>query len=154
MGLDDNRTHGLRLGAMIHDIGKIGVPAEILSRPSKLSATEHQLVREHAVMGYNIVKDIQFPWPIAEIAHQHHERMDGSGYPNGLKCEEILLEARIVAVADVLESMASHRPYRPALGIQAAMDEIQKHRGILYDANVVDACLKAVQSGLEFVLKP
>lgn len=151
MGLDDNRIHGLRLGAMIHDIGKIGVPAEILSKPSTLMATELLLVREHAVMGYNILKDIQFPWPIAEIAHQHHERMDGSGYPNGLKGEEILLEARIVAVADVLESMASHRPYRPALGIQAAMDEIQKHRGTLYDANVVDACLKAVQSGFEFV---
>lgn len=151
MGLDNNRINGVRLGAMIHDIGKIGVPAEILSKPSKLTAVEIQLVHEHATMGYNILKDIQFPWPVAEIAHQHHERIDGSGYPSGLKGEEILLEARIVAVADVIESMASHRPYRPTLGIQAAMNEIQSHRGTLYDASVVDACLEVLQSGFEFV---
>jgi PAS domain S-box-containing protein/putative nucleotidyltransferase with HDIG domain len=150
MGLDENRIHGVRLGAMIHDIGKIGIPAEILSKPSKLTAVEMQLIREHAAMGYNILKDIQFPWPIAEIAHQHHERMDGSGYPNHLRGEAILLEARIVAVADVVESIASHRPYRPTLGMQAAIDEISNNRGTLYDANAVDACLQILKSGFEF----
>jgi len=149
MGLDDNRIHGVRLGAMIHDIGKIGIPAEILSKPSKLSAVEIQLVREHASMGYQILKDIQFPWPIAAIAHQHHERMDGSGYPNGLRGEEILLEARIVAVADVVESISSHRPYRPTLGLQPAVDEIKSHRGTRYDAEVVDACLEILSAGFE-----
>lgn len=150
MGLDENRIHGVYLGAMIHDIGKIGVPAEILSKPSTLTAVETQLVHEHASMGYKILKDIQFPWPVAEIAHQHHEHVDGTGYPSGLKGEQILLEARIVAVADVVESMASHRPYRPTLGIEAAMKEIQNHRGTLYDASVVDACVQVVQSGFEF----
>lgn len=150
MGLSENRIHGVRLGAMIHDIGKIGVPAEILSKPSKLTPVEMQLVREHAAMGYNILKDIQFPWPIAEIAHQHHERMDGSGYPNRLRGEQIILEARIVAVADVVESIVSHRPYRPTLGLQAAIDEISNHRGTLYDAKIVDACLAVLKSGFEF----
>jgi putative nucleotidyltransferase with HDIG domain len=150
MGLDENCIHGVRLGAMIHDIGKIGVPAEILSKPSKLTPVEMQLIREHAAMGYNILKDIKFPWPIAEIAHQHHERIDGSGYPNRLRGEAILLEARIVAVADVVESMASHRPYRPTLGLQAAIDEIKNNRGTLYDSRVVDACLEVLASGFEF----
>lgn len=150
MGLDENCIHGVRLGAMIHDIGKIGVPAEILSKPSKLTPVEMQLIREHAAMGYNILKDIKFPWPIAEIAHQHHERIDGSGYPNRLRGEAILLEARIVAVADVVESMASHRPYRPTLGLQAAIDEIKNNRGTLYDSSVVDACLEVLASGFEF----
>jgi len=109
-----------------------------------------QLVREHASMGYQILKDIQFPWPIAEIAHQHHERIDGSGYPNRLRGDEILLEARIVAVADVVESIASHRPYRPTLGLQAAIDEIKSHRGTRYDANAVDACLEILNAGFEF----
>jgi PAS domain S-box-containing protein/putative nucleotidyltransferase with HDIG domain len=150
MGLDENRIHGVRLGAMIHDIGKIGIPAEILSKPSILTPVEMQLVREHATMGFNILKDIQFPWPIAEIAHQHHERVDGSGYPNRLRGEAILLEARIVAVADVVESIASHRPYRPTLGLQAAIDEIKHNRGTLYDAHAVDACLEILSSGFEF----
>lgn len=150
MGLDENRIHGVRLGALIHDIGKIGIPAEILSKPSKLTPIEMQLVREHASMGYQILKDIQFPWPIAEIAHQHHERIDGSGYPNRLRGDEILLEARIVAVADVVESIASHRPYRPTLGLQAAIDEIKSHRGTRYDANAVDACLEILNAGFEF----
>lgn len=150
MGLDDNCIHGVRLGAMIHDIGKIGVPAEILSKPTKLTQIEMQLVQQHAAMGYDILKDIKFPWPIAEIAHQHHERMDGSGYPNHLRGESIILEARIVAVADVVESIASHRPYRPTLGLQAAIDEIKKNRGTLYDAKVVDACLEVLEAGFEF----
>ncbi len=150
MGLEENRVHGIRLGAMIHDIGKIGIPAEILSKPSELTTVERQLIQEHASMGYNILKDIQFPWPIAEIAQQHHERLDGSGYPNHLRGEAILLEARIVAVADVIESMSSHRPYRPTLGVQAAIDEIKKHRGTLYDSRVVDACLEVLESGFQF----
>lgn len=150
MGLDENRIHGVRLGAMIHDIGKIGIPAEILSKPSKLTSVEMQLIREHAAMGYNILKDIKFPWPIAEIAHQHHERIDGSGYPNRLRGDAILLEARIVAVADVVESIASHRPYRPTLGLQAAIDEIRNNRGTLYDSHAVDACLEVLASGFEF----
>jgi putative nucleotidyltransferase with HDIG domain/PAS domain S-box-containing protein len=150
MGLDAERVHGVRLGAMIHDIGKIGVPAEILSKPSHLTPVEMQIVHEHAVMGYNILKDVKFPWPVAEIAHQHHERMDGSGYPDGLKGDQIMLEARIVAVADVVESMASHRPYRPSLGVPAALDEITQHRGVLYDAAVVDACREVLAEGFVF----
>ncbi len=150
MGLGEERIHGVRLGAMIHDIGKIGVPAEVLSKPSRLTPIELQIVHEHAVMGFNILKDVKFSWPIAEIAHQHHERMDGSGYPQGLKSEAICLEARIVGVADVVESMASHRPYRPGLGMQAALDEIVGHRGVYYDAQVVDACRQVLEQGFKF----
>ena len=150
MGLDNERIRGIRLGATIHDIGKIGIPAEVLSKPSRLTDIELQIVQEHARMGYDILKDVRFPWPVAEIAHQHHERMDGSGYPQGLKGEQISLEARIVAVADVVESMASHRPYRPSLGIDAAREELVSGRGTLYDAQVVDACLHALDKG--FVL--
>ena len=123
MGLDEERIKGVRLGAAIHDIGKIGVPAEVLSKPSRLSPVELLIVREHAAMGFNILKDVKFTWPVADIAYQHHERMDGSGYPQGLKGAAICLEASIVAVADVVESMASlYRPYRPALGMPAALD--------------------------------
>ncbi|MBI5005803.1 MAG: PAS domain S-box protein [Nitrosomonadales bacterium] len=150
MGLDDECIKGIRLGATIHDIGKIGIPAEVLSKPSRLTAIELQIVREHAAMGFEILKDVRFPWPVAEIAHQHHERMDGSGYPRGLKGDAICLEARIVAVADVVESMATHRPYRAALGVQAAMDEISAHRGTLYDAQVVDACRQVLDAGFRF----
>ncbi|HXU92457.1 MAG TPA: HD domain-containing phosphohydrolase [Gallionella sp.] len=150
MGLDDERIKGIRMGATIHDIGKIAVPAEVLSKPSRLTPIEYQIVREHAVMGYNILKDVKFPWPVAEIAHQHHERMDGSGYPQGLKGDAICLEARIVAVADVVESMASHRPYRPGLGMAAALDELAAHRGVLYDAQVADACRRVLDEGFEF----
>jgi PAS domain S-box-containing protein/putative nucleotidyltransferase with HDIG domain len=150
MGLDEERIRGIRLGATIHDIGKIGVPAEVLSKPSRLSDIEMRIVREHARMGYEILKDGHFPWPVAEIAHQHHERIDGSGYPLGLKGEAIILEARIIAVADVVESMASHRPYRPALGLPAALDEIVAHRGSLYDAQVVDACRQVLEGGFKF----
>jgi len=147
LGLDDERIRGIRLGATIHDIGKIGIPAEVLSKPARLTDIELRIVREHARMGYDILKDVRFPWPVAEIAHQHHERIDGSGYPQGLKGEEITLEARIVAVADVVESMASHRPYRPSLGIEAAREELVDGRGTLYDAQVVDACLQALDNG-------
>ena len=142
MGLDSDRVEGIRLGAMVHDIGKIQVPSEILSKPGRLSTNEFELIKDHCLIGYNILKDIEFPWPIAEIAYQHHERLDGSGYPQGLKGDAICLEARIVAVADVVEAIGSHRPYRPSLGNQVALDEIANKRGKHYDPKVVDACLK------------
>ncbi len=142
MGLDEHQVEGIRLGAIIHDIGKIYLPAEILSKPSRLTETEYTMIKEHPAVGFGILKDIAFPWPIAMIAHQHHERMDGSGYPLGLKGGEICLESRIVAVADVVEAMSSHRPYRPGLGIDAALDEISNNKGKIYDADVVDACHK------------
>ncbi|MFZ3019704.1 MAG: HD domain-containing phosphohydrolase [Gallionella sp.] len=150
MGLDEDRIRGVRLGAMIHDIGKIGIPAEILSKPSRLTPLEYNIVRAHATMGFDILKDINFPWPVAEIAHQHHERIDGKGYPQGLKGDEIALEARIVGVADVVESMASHRPYRAGLGMPMALDEIEKNRDVLYDAEVAAACRRVLDQGFEF----
>ena len=141
MGLGHDRTEGVRMAAAIHDIGKISVPAEILSKTTKLSDLEMLLVRSHAQVGYEIVKDVAFPWPIARIILEHHERLDGSGYPGGLKEADLLLESRILAVADVVEAMASHRPYRPAHGIETALREIEAGRGRLYDADVVDICL-------------
>jgi HD-GYP domain-containing protein (c-di-GMP phosphodiesterase class II) len=135
---------------MIHDIGKIGVPAEVLTKPMRLTPIEQNIVREHAAMGYDILKQVRYSWPIAEIAHQHHEHVDGSGYPQGLKGEDICLEARIVAVADVVESMVSYRPYRPALGMDDAIREISANRGVRYDAQVVDACLQVLAGGFKF----
>jgi HD-GYP domain-containing protein (c-di-GMP phosphodiesterase class II) len=142
LGLSADRIHGLHLAASIHDMGKIGIPAEILSKPRRLTATEFDLVKEHARIAFNILKDVSFPWPIAKIIEQHHERIDGTGYPFGLTSDELLLESRILAAADVVEAMASHRPYRPALGIEAALSEITAQRGITLDAQVVDACLR------------
>lgn len=142
MGLAEEKMHGIRMAAAIHDIGKLSIPAEILSKPSKLTDLEFSLIKEHAQSGFEMLKDVDSAWPLAEIVHQHHERINGTGYPRQLKGDEILLEARIMAVADVVEAMASHRPYRPSLGIDAAIDEIEKNRGILYDADVVDACLR------------
>jgi HD-GYP domain-containing protein (c-di-GMP phosphodiesterase class II) len=130
------------MAGSIHDIGKISIPAEILSKPTKLSELEFALIKEHARKGYEMLKEVESPWPLAEIVFQHHERMDGSGYPRNLKGEEICLEARILKVADVVEAMASHRPYRPGLGIDFALDEIEKNRGIFYDNTVADACLR------------
>lgn len=141
MGFDETCQRGLRVAGMLHDLGKIGVPVEILIKPSRLLPGEFALVKEHAAYGFDILKDIDFPWPIAEVAHQHHERINGSGYPRGLSGTEILMEARIVAVADVVESMASHRPYRPSLGVEVALQEIERGAGELYDADVVRACL-------------
>jgi len=141
MGLPQDTIEGIRMAGSIHDIGKLSIPAEILSKPTKLSENEFSLIKEHARKGYEMLKDVESPWPLAEIVYQHHERMDGSGYPRNLKGDEILMEARIMAVADVVEAMASHRPYRPALGIDAALKEIEDNRGILYDADVVDVCL-------------
>ena len=142
MGLDANVQRGLRVAGNLHDVGKITVPAEILSKPGKLSALEFGIIKEHAAQGYEILKDIDFPWPAAEVARQHHERVDGSGYPRGLKGEEIVLEARILAVADVVEAMSSHRPYRPGAGIDKAVAEVERGRGTCYDAKVADACLR------------
>jgi len=142
MGLPPKQIEGLRMAGVIHDIGKITLPTEILSKPIKLSAIEFLLIREHVQLGYEMLKDVESPWPLAEIVLQHHERMDGSGYPHGLKGEEILIEARILAVADVVEAMASYRPYRPALGLDAALEEVEKNRGVLYDSRAVDACLR------------
>jgi len=134
MDLNDDQIEGVRMGEIIHDIGKIQTPAEILSKPSKLSEIEYQLIQAHAALGYDILKDIKFPWPVADIAHQHHERVNGKGYPQGLKGEEICLEARIVAVADVVEAISSHRPYRAALGIKRAEEhtsELQSLRHLV-----------------------
>jgi putative nucleotidyltransferase with HDIG domain len=142
LGLVADRIEGIRLGAMIHDIGKIYIPAEILNRPGRLSTVEFNLIKVHPQVGYDIIKDVRFPWPVAEMVLQHHERLDGSGYPQGLVDEAITLEARILAVADVVEAMSSHRPYRPGLGIKVALDEIEKNRGRFYDPAVVDACLR------------
>jgi PAS domain S-box-containing protein len=142
MGLPPEKIEGLRMAGVIHDIGKITLPTEILSKPTKLSNIEWSLIKEHVQLGYDILKDVESSWPLAEIVLQHHERLDGSGYPRALKGEEILIEARILAVADVVEAMASHRPYRPALGLDAALEEIEKNRGILYDSHAVDTCLR------------
>jgi PAS domain S-box-containing protein len=145
MGLSQEKIKSILIAGSIHDIGKLSIPAEILSKPTKLSELEFLLIKEHAKKGYEILKDVESPWPLAEIVYQHHERMDGSGYPRKLKGEEILIEARILAVADVLEAMASHRPYRPGLGIEAALEEIEKNKVILYDDAVADACLRLFQ---------
>jgi len=142
LGFDARRQEGLRVAGHLHDVGKITIPSEILSKPGRISAVEYQLIQGHARAGYDVLKGVEFPWPVAQVALQHHERMDGSGYPQGLKGEAILFEARIMAVADVVESMSSHRPYRPALGVEAALAEIERGRGALYDPVVADACLK------------
>ncbi|MDD2276132.1 MAG: PAS domain S-box protein [Smithellaceae bacterium] len=142
MKLPRERIDGLRMAGIIHDIGKVSVPSEILSSPRKLSSLEFSLIKTHAQSGHDIVREIEFPWPIARIIIEHHERMDGSGYPNALTGDQILPESRILAVADVVEAMATHRPYRPSLGLEAALDEITQNRGRLYDPEVVDACLR------------
>ncbi len=141
MSLPHDKVEAIRIAGTLHDIGKIAVPSEILTKPRTLNHLEMALVKTHSQNAYDILKTIQFPYPVAEIILQHHERMDGSGYPQGLKGPDILLEARIVGIADVLEAMSAHRPYRPALGFEAAIDEITQQRGTLYDADVVDVCL-------------
>ena len=142
MGWSEEKCHTLQFIGLVHDIGKMSIPAEILAKPGRLSKIEFELVKTHAEQGYKILKDVDFSLPIAEIIREHHERMDGSGYPRGLKGEETLLEARILAVADVLEAIASHRPYRAALGIEAALKEIETHRVQQFDPEVVDAALR------------
>ena len=146
MKLDPQIRQGLSLGCLIHDIGKIGIPSEILNKPGRLSGTEFELLKQHCQIGYDIIKDIEFPWPIGEMILQHHERLDGSGYPHGLKGEDIVLEARILAVADVFEAITSHRPYRPAHSKQEALKIFKSERGRL-DPEIVDCCLDLVYSG-------
>ena len=147
LGLDENELEGIRLAATIHDIGKIGVPAEILTRPNRLLPAEWELLKTHPRTGYDIVAGIDFPWPIAQMILQHHERLDGSGYPNGLHGDEILLGARIIAVADTVEAMAADRPYRSARGLGPAVAELRDGRGTRYDTEVVDACLHLCEQG-------
>ena len=147
MSLAWDKIEGLRFAGVIHDIGKIAAPVEIMTKPGRLTKTESQLIKEHPRVGYEMVKDISFPWPVAHIILQHHERLDGSGYPEGLVGDAILPEARILAVADVVEAVCSLRPYRPALGIEKALEEVRKGRGIRYDTRVVDACIKLFRDG-------
>lgn len=142
MGLEPDRIDGIHMAGVVHDIGKISVPAEILSKPAGLSELELRLIQTHSEAGHCILKEIDFPWPIAEIILQHHERLDGSGYPRGLAGDGIMLEARIIAVADVVDAIASHRPYRPAMGLDRALQHIEQYRGIRFDPYVVDACLR------------
>ena len=145
MALTTHQIDGIRMAGLIHDLGKICVPAEILSKPGQLTEIEHTLIKDHPQVGYEILKQIEFPWPVAQIVLQHHERIDGSGYPVGLSGDDIIIEAKTLAVADVVEAMASHRPYRPTLGRDMALEEISQNRGVLYDADVVDACMKLLQ---------
>src|SRR5690606_2659156 len=133
MGLNKEKIEGIRLAGSIHDIGKLAIPEEILAKPTKLTDLEFSLIKEHSQSRYEMLKDVESPWPLAQIVYQHHERMNGSGYPRKLKGEEIIIEARIMAVADVVEAMASHRPYRPGLGLETALEEIEKNKGIFYD---------------------
>ncbi len=154
LGFPWERIQGLRMAAAIHDLGKINIPAAILNKPGPISEHELAIIQMHPRTAYEILKDIQFPWPLAETIYQHHERLDGSGYPRHLKGDQILLEARILAVADVVESIASFRPYRPQLGQEAALAEIQTHKGVLYDASVVDICTALFsQQGFDFETK-
>ena len=145
MGLPEHKLKGLELAGLIHDMGKISVPSEILSKPGGLNDAEHQLIKRHPQVAYDILNQIDFPWPVDQIVLQHHEKLDGSGYPLGLTGESILLEARILSVADVIETMETHRPYRPSLGREAALREITTHRGTLYDPDVVDTCISLLK---------
>jgi len=147
LGMKEERIEALFVAAAMHDIGKIGVPAEILSKPTSLTPAEMGLIRQHPQTTYDILSAIDWPWPIAEIAIEHHERLDGSGYPKGLKGDEMSLEGRIMAVADVMDAMIHHRPYRPARGLKEAIEELKGGRGALYDPQVVDACVKILKSG-------
>jgi putative two-component system response regulator len=147
VGFEEDMIEAVRMAAIIHDLGKISVPAEILSKPSRLTVNEFNLIKEHPQVGYDILKDIEFPWEIATMVYQHHEKLDGSGYPLGLSGNEILPESRVLTVADVVEAMASHRPYRPGLGIDIALDEIQKNQGRLYDPKVTAACQALFREG-------
>jgi putative nucleotidyltransferase with HDIG domain len=153
MGMPPDELHGLRLAALIHDIGKIAVPAEILAKPGRLSDVEFNLIRQHPASGFDILEVIDFGRPVAEFVLQHHERLDGSGYPRGLAGDQVLPEARIIAVADVVEAMSSHRPYRAALGLDAALDEVCGQAGVKYDAAVVAACVRLFREQ-DFALTP
>jgi putative nucleotidyltransferase with HDIG domain/PAS domain S-box-containing protein len=141
LGLGADQTEGVYLGALVHDVGKMAIPVDILSRPGRLNFEEFALVKTHVRAGVDVIRDVVFPWPIIDMVAQHHERLDGSGYPAGLSGDSIRLDARIIAVADVFESMSTHRPYRPALAVDVALEELSRGRSILFDADVVDACL-------------
>jgi putative nucleotidyltransferase with HDIG domain len=154
MDFSEERVQNLRMACLIHDIGKIAVPAEILSKPCKLSDAEFTIIKDHPRIGYQILKEIAFSYPLAEIIYQHHERMDGSGYPLGLRGDQIHQDAKILAVADVVEAIISHRPYRPALGIDMAMDEIRMKKGRLYDPEAVDACLSLFAKNKRLFAQP
>lgn len=147
MKVDKDKLEGLKFAGIIHDIGKISVPSDILSKPGKINIMEFEVIKNHSQVGYDLLSTIEFPWPISTIVHQHHERMDGSGYPNGLKGDEILVESRILAVADVVEAMTSHRPYRAALGTEKALEEIKAHTTDYYDPDVVKACVRLFEEG-------
>jgi putative nucleotidyltransferase with HDIG domain len=151
LGWDEKRIEGVKLGALVHDIGKLAVPIEILSKPGKLLPIQFDLIKMHPEEGYEILKDIEFPWPIAQIILQHHKRIDGSGYPQGLRDDQILDEAKIIGIADVVEAIASHRPYRPALGVDVAISEIEKYKGTLYDAHIVDTCVKILHENKDLL---
>lgn len=152
LNLPPDRLEGLYIASAIHDIGKISLPAEILSKPSQLNSFEMSLIQAHSQAGYDILKVVDFPWPVATIVLQHHERLNGSGYPQGLAGETILQEARIVGVADVVETMSSHRPYRPSVGLDKALEEISSHKGVLYDPAAVDACIRLIrEKRFEFI---
>lgn len=151
MELSRDRIKGLRVAALLHDIGEVNIPLPVLTKSSALSASEYEIIKSHPQVGYDLLKEIKFPWPVAEIVLQHHERIDGSGYPEGLSNGDIMLEARLLAVADVIEAMASPRPYRPSHGIEVAIEEIVRYKGIRYDAAVVDSCVKVfLKRGFEF----
>jgi len=141
MGLSDWQIMGLYIAGLLHDVGKVSVPSDILSKPGKITEGEFELIKNHCRIGYDILQRIDFPWPVTKAVLQHHERLDGSGYPDGLSGKEIILEARILGVADVVEAMSSHRPYRPALGLEQALEEIRRGSGTLYDPDIVDICL-------------
>jgi putative nucleotidyltransferase with HDIG domain len=142
VGLGGEKAEQVRVTALVHDIGKIGIPTELLVKPGKISEAEFQMIKAHSEIGFEIMKSVDFGWPLAQIIRQHHERLDGSGYPLGLKGGDILPEARIIAVADVVEAMATHRPYRAALGVEAALAEIESRKGSRYDPDYVEACLR------------
>jgi len=154
MGFSEWDIEGIRIMGLLHDVGKITVPVEILCKPGHINQYEFSIIKTHALVGYEILKEIEFPWPITQVVLQHHERLNGDGYPNGLSGEDITLEARILGVADVIEAMSSHRPYRPALGFDRVLEEISRKKGILYDPEVVDACLRLFQeNGMEKLLE-
>jgi putative two-component system response regulator len=151
MGLSENQSEGVFMAGVVHDLGKISVPAEILSKPSSLNDIEFSLISSHSQVGYDLLKTIKFPWPVAQIVYQHHERLNGSGYPQGLSADQILIEAKILCVADAVEAMASDRPYRPAKGVEVALEHIQNEKGTLYDPEAVDTCLRLFnKKGFQF----
>jgi HD-GYP domain-containing protein (c-di-GMP phosphodiesterase class II) len=150
MKLDAHTLHGIEITAKVHDIGKVSVPSELLTRPGKISDMEHSVIKQHSEVGYNILKSIKSPWPIADIVRQHHEHLDGTGYPQGLHGDQIRLESRIITIADIVEAINSHRPYRPSLGLDVALKAINEHKGVRYDAQVIEACETVIEQGFEF----